>query len=214
MDRSTVSNRNARAAVAGDPRLQLQPASARARLWLLILMVLLPVAITALALALSFDSVAPQRLIGGSVPLTISAVTGGVAVLAVAIWWITDRLLRRHHLTLDGHDLEIVTTFYRQRLGLHELRLDQARVADLAEHTQLKPLLKTNGVEVPGFHSGWYRMRDRSKAFVARADGHRVLWIPTTRDFSLLLQPRQPQALLDALKRSAADAMASRARGR
>lgn len=82
-------------------------------------------------------------------------------------------------------------------------------MVDLGEHTQLKPLLNSNGVKLPGFQSGWFRLRNRSKALVARADGNRVLWVPTTRGFDLLLQPRQPQALLDALK-----GMAPRATGR
>lgn len=185
-----------------DPRLQLQPASRRSRAWLLILLVALPVAITLIALSLA--GAGPHRLIGGSASSTLLLITGGVAALAVAVWWFIDRSLRRHRLTLNGRDLDIATTFYRQRLGLHELRLEQARVIDPAEHTRLGTRLKTNGVELPGFQSGWFRLRNRRKAFVARSDGDRVLWIPTTRDFDLLLQPRRPQALLDALNAMAA----------
>ena len=94
--------------------------------------------------------------------------------------------------------------FHRRRLTLAELRLDQARVIDLAERTGFKPALRSNGTSLPGFHSGWFRLRNRSRAFVAIAGGSRVLWLPTTRGYDLLLQPPQPQALLQHLRELAA----------
>ena len=42
-------------------------------------------------------------------------------------------------------------------------------------------LLKSNGYALPGFRSGWFRLRNWQKAFVATSDGERVLWLPTSR---------------------------------
>jgi hypothetical protein len=123
----------------------------------------------------------------------VGAITGLIAALLMLA-------LRRHRLTLTGDVLDIATTFYRKRLLLSDLRLDEARVLDLDEHPKLKPLLKTNGYSLPGFRSGWFRLRGLQRAFVAIADGQRVLWIPTRAGYGLLLQPRQPQALLDRLR--------------
>jgi hypothetical protein len=123
----------------------------------------------------------------------VALITGGIATLLAL-------MLRRHRLTLTPDGLDIATTFYRQRLRLSDLRLHEARALDLDEHPELKPLLKTNGYALPGFRSGWFRLRGFQRAFVALADGRRVLWIPTTAGYGLLLQPRQPQALLDRLR--------------
>ena len=124
----------------------------------------------------------------------------GVVVLTCAIWFVLDRAMRRHRLTLDESGIEIATTFYRQRLPLSELKLAEARVVDLGEHTGFRAMLKTNGFALPGFRSGWFRLRNWQKAFVATAGSPRALWLPTTRGFGLLLQPRQPQVLLDRLR--------------
>src|SRR3546814_5238573 len=102
--------------------------------------------------------------------------------------------MRRHDITLDGDGLAIRTTFYSRKLGWSELQLQQARVVDLDEHTELKPMLKTNGTSFPGLRSGWFRLRNRSKALVAMGSGPRVLHLPTTQGYDLLLQARQPQA--------------------
>jgi hypothetical protein len=109
-------------------------------------------------------------------------------------------MLKRHRLQLDVGGLEIATTFYKQRIPLADLKLDAARVVRLDEHPDLKPMLKSNGYALPGFRSGWFRLRNWQKAFVATSDGERTLWLPTTRGLGLLLQPRDPQRLLDRLR--------------
>ena len=174
-----------------DPRLQLQPASRRARAWLAALTVGLPIALIGASMAMQQQTDAPAVLIWAA----------GVVVL---VFVVIDRALHRHRIAVEDGVLEVVTTFYRRKLALAELRLDQARVIDLAERTEFKPMLKTNGASLPGFHSGWFRLRNRSRAFVAIAAGPRVLWLPTTRGYDLLLQPRQPQALLQHLRELAA----------
>ncbi|MBW3549502.1 MAG: PH domain-containing protein [Proteobacteria bacterium] len=183
-----------------DPRLQLLPPDGRARLWLLALTLVLPVAISGLALgaALARGSFSPWLL--DNVPLSVSAVIGLVLVVSLPLWLVLDRAMQRHRLLIQDGALELHTSFYRERVGLDELQLDAARVVDVHEHTGYKPRLKTNGFALPGFQSGWFRLRNRHKALVAGVGQRRALWLPTTRGHGLWLQVRQPQALLDALK--------------
>lgn len=183
-----------------DPALQLVPASSRSRACLFALTVGLPVLATMLGVAI------------GRVPAGASwwgiGNRGGDALIAMlvvalvtgAISFFLDRMLKRHRLLLDPGGIEVATTFYRQRIALADLRIDAARLVRLEEHPDLKPLLKSNGYALPGFRSGWFRLRNWQKAFVATSDGDRVLWLPTSRGFGLLLQPRDPQRLLDRLR--------------
>ncbi|HJY34965.1 MAG TPA: hypothetical protein VJ260_08940, partial [Vicinamibacterales bacterium] len=135
----------------------------------------------------------PDQLLG---PLFVAGVT-------LAICLLLDRMLRRQRLRLDGNGLEVVTTFYRQRLALSQLQLDRARVIELGEHPELRPWLKSNGFALPGFRSGWFRTRGFKKLFLATAGGGRLLWLPTTRGDALLLQPQRPEALLERLREMA-----------
>ena len=182
---------------------QLEPASAGVRAWLVGLTAVLPVVITGVALGFAFMSDGPKSLIANNAPLTVGVTLAGIALLGGAIAFVVDRAMRRHRITVDANGMELVTTFHRRRLGWAQLRLDDARVANLDEHTQLKPMFKSNGTAVPGFKSGWFRLRNREKALVAMAGGPRIAWIPTTEGYGLLLQPRQPQALLDHLRQAA-----------
>jgi hypothetical protein len=195
-----------------DPRLQLVPASGRSRLWLWVLGAVLPVALSVAASLIAMPATStpdlfasdwrtrllagfnlPDQLLG---PLFVAGVT-------LAICLLLDRMLRRQRLRLDGDGLEVVTTFYRQRLALSQLQLDRARVIELGEHPELRPWLKSNGFALPGFRSGWFRTRGLKKLFLATAGGQRLLWLPTTRGDALLLQPQRPQALLERLREMA-----------
>jgi hypothetical protein len=195
-----------------DPRLQLVPASGRSRLWLWVLGAVLPVALSVAASLIAMPATStpdlfasdwhtrlltgfnlPDQLLG---PLFVAGVT-------LAICLLLDRMLRRQRLRLDGDGLEVVTTFYRQRLALSQLQLDRARVNELGEHPELRPWLKSNGFALPGFRSGWFRTRGLKKLFLATAGGQRLLWLPTTRGDALLLQPQRPQALLERLREMA-----------
>ncbi|MDQ3494953.1 MAG: hypothetical protein M3485_05345 [Pseudomonadota bacterium] len=161
---------------------------------------MLPLVITSFALAFAMAPDSLQRLGAGNPAVTWFAVLGGLAMLTLGLWAMFDRLLRRHQLVLGAKALEVKTGFNRCQVAYADLRLDDARVVDLGERTEFKPMLKLNGTGLPGFGSGWYLLRDRSRAFVAITGGPRVLWIPTRGKHALLLQPRQPQALLDALR--------------
>ena len=81
---------------------------------------------------------------------------------------------------------------------------DQARVVDLDEQVELRPTLKTNGFSIPGFHSGWFLLRNRRRTFVAIGNGRRRLWLPGSGRYDLLLEPVDPAALLARLRELAA----------
>lgn len=182
---------------AKDSVFQLVQVSTRTRLWLWLLAGVLPAAIA--------GSVFGHMAARGDLPPATALLAFGACVLpALLIGLAVDRLLRCHRLSLDRRGLRLSTSSYRRRLPLSELDLGRARVIDIDEHIEFRPRLKTNGASLPGFQSGWYRLRNGRRALVARAGGRRVLWIPTTRDFDLLLQPQQPRELLEALRAAAA----------
>src|SRR5690606_36694624 len=175
------------------PAWQLQPPSSTSRLWLFLLLVALPVAIAAGAIAYAGNDPGPKQLVGGSKLLTNVLILAGILALTQVIHWFLARAMRRHAVTLDSDCLAITTSFYSRRLGWRELQLSQARVVDLGERTELKPVLKTNGTSLPGFRNGWFLLRNLHRAFVESVGCKRLVHLPTPAGYDLRLQPRQPQ---------------------
>lgn len=113
-------------------------------------------------------------------------------------------MMKRRAVELCDGVLEVRAAMYRKRVAVTELDLERARSVDLGERTELRPWLKTNGMSMPGFHAGHFRLRgDFGKAFCLLTQRERVLWLPL-RDGKqqLLLSLERPQALLDALRQS------------
>lgn len=165
------------------------------------LCVLLPILVTVAALLAVKGGDTHWDFAGGDPIMVGAAIVGAEALLMSAIWALLDRAMHRHRLALSADSLEVKTSFYSRIVPLSELRLDEARVIDLDERTEFKPGVKTNGYSVPGFHSGHFRLRNREKAFVAIAGERRALWLPSSHNSpGLLLQPQQPDALLNRLR--------------
>jgi hypothetical protein len=91
-----------------------------------------------------------------------------------------------------------------RKVPMSQLDLVNATVVDLNQHRQLQPTTKLAGTGMPGYRSGWFRLRDRRIAYLVLTDWHRVLVIPRRDGKVLLLSPQRPDALLEALRRVAA----------
>lgn len=119
-----------------------------------------------------------------------------VALLVVgpALW-----LLHRRVRLRDGV-LEVATGIVSRKQPVAALALDRARILDLDEHTELRPLLRLFGIGLPGYSAGYCLLRNRARAFCLLTRRDRVLVLPCRDGKLLLLTPEHPQALLDALR--------------
>jgi hypothetical protein len=182
----------------------LTPPPGSARLWLFVLVVGLPLVLSAISVALAPLTHDAQPLVGGNLLSTVAVTLASVAALTLLLWAALAFCLRRQSLHVDAQGIRVQSTFFSTQVALGQLLLAQARVVDLEEHTELRPMLKTRGYGLPGFRSGWYRLRDKHKAFVATADSRLVLWLPSIAGHGLLLDVLDPQGLLRQLRELAA----------
>lgn len=141
----------------------------------------------------------------GAVPAVLGspAVMLGLALplLLVGLLGLT---MRRREVRVGEGRIEVRASFYRKRLAVGELDLGGARIVDLGEDTELRPVLKTNGFSLPGFHAGHFRIRrGLEKAFCLISGTGRVLWIPVRDGSHLLLGVERPQELLARLREEA-----------
>ena len=67
--------------------------------------------------------------------------------------------LMRRRIAVEGRTLSVAATFYTRRVDVDALDLAQARIVDLAEHTEFAPMLKLNGYGLPGFSAGHFLLR-------------------------------------------------------
>ena len=104
----------------------------------------------------------------------------------------------RFEIVPDG--LRLSGDLYGRTIAHDQMRLDAARRVNLALEPQLNPASKRMGTSLPGYQSGWFRLRNGEKALLYLTDRSKAVYIPTTAGYSVLLSPTDPDAFLAALR--------------
>lgn len=102
---------------------------------------------------------------------------------------------------LKGNQLRLVGDFWGRTIPLELLEVSEARILDLKGRSEYSLKRRTLGTGLPGYASGWFRLRNGEKALVYLTRSERVVYIPTSLDYSLLLSLEQPEKFLETLQR-------------
>ncbi len=73
---------------------------------------------------------------------------------------------------------------------------------DLKQQREYAARWKTNGIGMPGYQAGWFRLRKKEKALLFVTNPRQVIYLPTGKGYSVLFSPEKPQECLQALIRS------------
>lgn len=161
----------------------------------------------------SFDVVPPDMRKAWLLPgIAIAAAFVGIAIAArdePGVWFLLVPIafagtliawsLGRRAVAIEGDHLRIVAGINDATIRLDALDATLARIVDLEQEPALRPLFKTFGTSMPGFHAGHFRLRNRGRGFLLLTDRRRVLVLPERDGRTILLSLARPQALIDAL---------------
>ena len=104
------------------------------------------------------------------------------------------------NLTLVEGVLQINVPIYGRTVPLDRIDLESPRVIDMTASREVRLTLRTNGLGIPGYLLGWFRVGQEGRALVALTDRSSVAWVRLTDGTVLLFSLRDPDAFLDALQ--------------
>ena len=107
---------------------------------------------------------------------------------------------RNSRIEVGAGELKLVGDFWARSIPIESIRLEGAAVLDLKKSPDYAPRIRTFGTAVPGYASGWYRLRNGEKALAYLTQRDSVVYIPTSLGYSLLLSADRPEELLAALR--------------
>jgi hypothetical protein len=128
------------------------------------------------------------------IPILLVVFIGG----GVATWAAYSS--RHVQFEVSGEGVTIRGDMYGRFVPKDKMVLKSARAADLSKDDNLAPKWRTNGAAFPGYKSGWYRLKDDSKALVFITDPHSVVYIPTVDGSCLIMSVANPEQFLSVLK--------------
>ena len=106
------------------------------------------------------------------------------------------------HVTFEvtAEGLRIRGDLYGRLVPRASLLLDRASVLNLNEQRDYALSVRTNGIGLPGYSSGWFTLKngDKALAFVTKCDS--VLYVPTNDGYVVVLSTPEPKLLLAALR--------------
>lgn len=128
-----------------------------------------------------------------------------VLVAVGAVFLLGRTLYGAHNASFELSDQGLVFhgDIYGGRIALADLRGGAARIVDLSAEPGLKPVRRTMGTALPSYRSGWFRLADGEKALLYLTAQSRALYIPTTKGYSVLLSPEDPDRMLADVQRLA-----------
>ena len=131
--------------------------------------------------------------------LPTARVASLVAFAAAGLVSYTAWSTRNVRFVLSPESLQIRGDLFGRTITRAALEVLGARLLSLDVDADLQPTLRTCGTSVPGYLAGWFRLKNREKALVFVTDRSRVVYVPTTLGYALLLSVAQPDEFLKAL---------------
>lgn len=102
--------------------------------------------------------------------------------------------------TLSPAGLTIRGDLWGRTIPAAQLRGALARVVDLRAEAALAPTRRTAGTGLPGYRSGWWRLENGEKALIYVTTTERVVHVPTTAGYSVLLSVTEPERFVAQLR--------------
>ena len=99
--------------------------------------------------------------------------------------------------TLTPEALAIHDWFFPVTVKAADVEIASVRVVDVKEDARWRPVMRTNGVGLPHYHSGWFRVAGGEKVRMYRGDGRRLVLLPPKGEAAfVLLEVAQPEAFI------------------
>ena len=133
-------------------------------------------------------------------PLWVLVPVALVALGLLALLAVTLGGARAARFELSATALRVRGDFYGRVIPTDQLRPEGARRVDLSREVELQPAARSLGTGLPGYQSGWFRLRNGEKALLYLTDRTRAVYVPTNVGYSMLLSPADPDAFVSALR--------------
>ncbi|MFH1031486.1 MAG: PH domain-containing protein [Chloroflexota bacterium] len=135
-----------------------------------------------------------------STPYIFLAAIGLILVLLLALFVFTGYSMKNGKFEVTDQGLAIKTGAYGRFIPKDIIVRENVRTLNFNNFGEYKPRWRTNGIGLPGYSEGWFRLNNKEKALLFVTDSSKVVYIPTTRGYSIMLSPQNPEQLAYALK--------------
>jgi hypothetical protein len=123
-----------------------------------------------------------------------------VLVLVIGLLAFIGYSSRNVRFEVNDEGLRISRSIYGRFIPREEITAAEVKVIDLNIDSEYKPKRRTNGAGLPGYSEGWFKLENKEKALLFVTDRSRVVYIPTNKDYSLMLSVKETEEFAELIK--------------
>ena len=101
---------------------------------------------------------------------------------------------------VSDQGLRIKGGIYGRLIPKEDIAGESVKIVDFNTSPEYKPRIRTNGVGLPGYSEGWFKLNNNEKALLFVTDRSNVVYIPTRQDYSVLLSVSNSEEFYEAIK--------------
>ena len=101
---------------------------------------------------------------------------------------------------LSEQGLEIKSFIYGRTLPREVFSSVTVLKLDLRNQQAYAPVIRTNGIGLPGYQAGWFSLVNKEKALLFVTDTSSIVYLPTNKGYSVMLSVTEPQEFINAAK--------------
>jgi len=107
---------------------------------------------------------------------------------------------RNSSVEVNSAHIKLSGDFWGREISIDNLNVAALRVINLEQDLAYKPKWRTLGTGLPGYSSGWFKLRNGEKALVYLTRKNDVVYLPTTLGYALMLSLDETDAFIKKLK--------------
>lgn len=140
----------------------------------------------------------------GMGPVWVLLISVGITVLVGGLLGSFVISSRKAHFDVSTTGLDVAGGMYGRHIAKEKLRVGEARTLNLQVDKEFQLSARTNGSGMPGYQAGWFRLRNGEKCLAFVTDQTRVVYVPTSEGYVVMMSVDDPSSMLTSLRRLAA----------
>ncbi len=126
-------------------------------------------------------------------PFIFIVAIGIFFILLIGLFAFIGYSARNAKFEVSESGLRIKGGIYGRFIPKEEIVGEGVEIINLNVSQEYKPRIRTNGIGLPGYSEGWFKLRNSEKALLFVTDRSKVVYIPTSQGYSVLLSVRDSE---------------------
>jgi hypothetical protein len=107
--------------------------------------------------------------------------------------------IKNINISIKDKEVIINSFIYGRKIPIENILVNEIKTINLTQNKEYNPYIRTNGISIPNFHSGWMRLNNGKKALIYLTNMENVLLIPT-KNFVILFSMEKSNEFINKIK--------------